>query len=649
MKKIKILLFCILIFLAYLPFTLLYAQQEGRIQADAGETAVGAETLSGKISLDIKGMDIIDILKILAMRGNLNIVAGKNVRGRVTLFLKNVEVMDALEIILAANDLAYEKRGNIINVMTERDYELLYGEKSYDKKVVEIIQLKFAKAAEVGKSLNQIKTKIGKVVVDEGSNTIVLIDVPEKIKEMKEAVKNMDLPTITKTFILNYAKVEDLEAEIKESLTKNIGELKVDKRMNKIMVTDLPKKLDYISKIISDFDERDKVVLIEAKIIQITLNKDISYGINWNNVFAGIDTIAQSDLSVSLPSGFGSWPTTFTYTRAHGATEHGDRVILKLLERLGKTDVLSTPRITVANNQEAKVLVGTKKAYVTSTVTQSDGVTTTADNVQFVDVGVSLSVTPTITEDRYINIKIKPEVSSAPTTLELTNADGSVRTSVPIVTTSEAETQLLVSDGTTIIMAGLMKDTRTDNTEKIPLLGDIPLLGHFFRSRGKGDEKTELVIFLTPRIIKEREDAIEDAEEYLREHENTGISVEGKPAYKPLGKFKTGEAVSSIWTEVLVPPQNFQQYCEYISDKVKENLEKNRLDRIKKQKVQLNFVLTSDGALKESPKVLSSVDDKIKDLVIKSVEESTPFFPFPEDYNQAEETFCLTICLEESP
>jgi len=525
-KKKSISLFT-LILLTYL-FTALCVQQKSAAEL-AWESGPQEDALPGKISLEIKGMDIIDVLKILSMRGNLNIVAGKNVRGKVNVFLKNVELVDALEIILTANDLAYEKKGDIINVMTEKDYELLYGEKSYDRKAIKILRLNFARAVEVGKSLNQIKTKLGKVIIDEGSNTIVLIDVPRSLKEMGEAVKNMDLPTETQTFVLNYAKARDLEEEIKGALTKNIGELKIDERMNKIIVTDLPQKLDYVARVISDFDERDRIVLIEAKIIQITLNKEKSYGINWNNVFAGIDTIAGADLSVSLPSGVGSWPTTFTYTRAHGATEYGDQVILKLLEQLGKTDVLSTPRITVVNNQEARVLVGTKEAYVTSTITQSDGITTTADNVEFVDVGVTLSVTPVINADGFINVKIKPEVSSAPTTLQLTNSDGSIRTSVPIVTTAEAETQLLVKDGSTIIMAGLMKDTRKDNSEKIPLLGDIPLLGHFFKSRGKENQKTELVIFLTPHIIKEEEDASEDFQDYLRQHEKTGVRAKEEP------------------------------------------------------------------------------------------------------------------------
>lgn len=637
MKK-KILIFSLTCVL-FLPQGLA-AQQYGQ-----SVTAADTEVQPGKISLDMKGMDIVDVLKILALRGNLNIVAGKDVRGKVTLFLKNVEVMDALEIILVANGLAYEQKGNIINVMTDRDYELLYGEKSYDKKVVKIVRLDFAKAAEVSKTLTQIKSKIGKVVVDEGSNTMVLIDLPQKIKEMEEAVNKMDLPTKTRTFSLNYAKASVLEEKIKSILTSNVGELQVDERMNKIIVTDFPEKIDRIAGLITEFDERDSIVLIEAKIVEITLNKDISYGINWNNVFAGIDAIAACDLSVSLPSDFGAWPHTFTYTRAHGATEYGDQVILKLLERLGKTDVLSTPRITVANNEEAKVLVGTKQAYVTSTITQTDGTTTTADNVEFIDVGVRLSVTPTISRDGNITMKIKPEVSSAGAPLQLTNADGSVRTSVPIVTTSEAETQLMVRDGTTIIMAGLMKDTRTNNVEKIPGLGDIPLLGHFFRSKGKGNEKTELVIFLTPHIIREREDYSQQAQAYIHQHENAGINAGGSSYnYMMMQPEIENAELTSITTDIGTTPDVFPQYCNYLSDRIERNLQGNIPSWIESQEAELSFILARDGSLIGRPKILSPTDAEIKELITKSVEDSAPFFPFPEGYEKSEQAFILTVC-----
>ena len=150
------------------------------------ETAAGAlnDTKEDKISLDLKGLDIVDALKMLSARANLNIVVGKNVAGRVTIFLKDVNIWDAFEIIIASNNLAYEKDGEIIKVMADRDYELIYGEKFGDKKQFLTRTLKYAKAQDLSATLNQIKSNIGRVIINEAANTLVILDTPAKIAQM---------------------------------------------------------------------------------------------------------------------------------------------------------------------------------------------------------------------------------------------------------------------------------------------------------------------------------------------------------------------------------------------------------------------------------------------------------------------------------
>ncbi|MFA6282048.1 MAG: secretin N-terminal domain-containing protein, partial [Candidatus Omnitrophota bacterium] len=223
----------------------------------------------GKISLDIKGMDIVDVLKMLAARSNMNIIVGKNVTGRVTLFLKNIDIWDAFELIVLSNDLAYEKKANITNVMTQREYELQYGERFQDKKQAETIKLKYAKAADIARALNQLKTNVGKIVVDDGSNTLSIIDTPLKIKEIKEFIEKTDLPLETKVFHLNYAQAEKLNPKIQEVITKGIGTLRIDERTNKMIITDYPNKIEEISDVINAFDEKTPQVLIDAQIIEI--------------------------------------------------------------------------------------------------------------------------------------------------------------------------------------------------------------------------------------------------------------------------------------------------------------------------------------------------------------------------------------------
>ncbi len=452
---------------------------------------------SGRISLDLKGMDIMDVLKLLSQKSDLNIVAGKNVKGTVTIYLRDVDVMDALEIILASNDLAYERDGNLIKVMTEREYEQIYGRRFSDRTDIKIVKLDYANAQDVSKALNQIKTNVGRIVVDERSNTIVLIDVPESLKKMQAMIREMDTPSFTEVFSLNYAKAEDIKPHIEGVITKDSGSFKVDTRTNKIVVRDTPEKLEYIKKMVEAFDEKPRQVLIEGKIVQVTLSDKYGHGIDWSSIFSFGDVrgVVDVDLSTGLTG-----LNTFTVSTLKG----GDSAILRFLETYGTTDILSSPRITVANNQEAKILVGTKEVFVTSTITTTQGGTySTADNVQFVDVGVNLTVTPSINKEGFINMKIKPEVSSAPATdaVILKNPDGSTRSQIPKVTTSEAETTVLIRDSTTIMIGGLMKDTDTDRIDKVPILGDVPLVGGLFRSKGVSKEKTELVIFITPHIV----------------------------------------------------------------------------------------------------------------------------------------------------
>ena len=184
---------------------------------------------------------------------------------------------------------------------------------------------------------------------------------------------------------------------------------------------------------------------------------------------------------------------------------------LNFLQTVGNTKILSSPRIVALNGQESKILVGTKQAYVTTTVLSPGGgaTVTTTEQINFVDVGVKLFVTPVIGEDGFITLKVKPEVSSVDSTI--TTAEGNT---VPIVRVSQAETSLVVKDGVTVIIGGLIEDSKVDTKSGIPILSQIPILGIPFRSQDTNNQKTELVIFLTPKIV-DGEASSPEAQDYL--------------------------------------------------------------------------------------------------------------------------------------
>lgn len=579
-----------------------------------------------KVSLDIKGMDIVDVLKMLAQRSGMNIVVGKNVTGRVTLFLKDVDAWDAFELILLANDLAYEQKGNIINVMTQRDYELLYGDRYKDKKQGKIIKLKYAKAADLSRSLSQIKTNIGRVVADEGSNTLVIIDTPEKIKDMEMFIKSADIPIQTMVFNLDYAAADKIKEKIQEKLTKNVGHISMDERTNKVAVTDYPETLEEIGKIIAAFDEKTPQVLIDAQIIQLTPSDLFEMGIDWDFWIE-----KYFEMRASLPVGTANRLFLGTVQAPTPSAKGEYKSVIDILRTIGDTKVLASPRIMVLNNQEAKIHIGTRDAYITSTTSQAGtGTTVTSQSVNFVDTGIQLFVTPTINRDGFVTMKIKPEVSDS-TRTNITS-EGQI-TQIPIVSTSEAETTVMVKDGVTILIGGLRKDKREKTVKKIPLLGDIPGLGFFFRSTSDNLTQTDLVILLTPHIVSGKESILDFSD--LKPKDGARAKMEK-------GKIIIEKIAAETEVESLSTPS---QYYSLVADKIK-SLASFEPHRGRVGEIKMEFTLSRNGSLVGDPRIIESSNPSLDKLALKAVKEASPFPPFPQALGRKEEIFRINLSYE---
>jgi general secretion pathway protein D len=170
--------------------------------------------------------------------------------------------------------------------------------------------------------------------------------------------------------------------------------------------------------------------------------------------------------------------------------------VITYINTLGSTKILSNPKLVVTNNQESRIHVGEKQAYVTTTTTTGQVTSTVAENVTFVDVGTQLAVTPTINDDGFITMKVKAEISAVVDTLVTPT-----KNEIPIINSSLAETTVMVKDGTTVIIGGLKDEVKVKGTTKTPYLGDIPLLGWLFKVSRERLQKTDLLIMLTPRIV----------------------------------------------------------------------------------------------------------------------------------------------------
>ncbi|MEK7850112.1 MAG: secretin N-terminal domain-containing protein [Candidatus Omnitrophota bacterium] len=495
--------------------------------------------MQGFVSLDLRSIDVIDALKFLSKRANLNIVTTKNVAGRVTLMVENVLVKDVFDIMLRANKLAYDQRGQIYNVMTEEEYRALYGRPFSDTREVVTFRLKYAIPDQAFSLFDTLKSEIGRVLVDPESGHALIIDIPERVREMSKALEAFEQKNEVRIFQLQYAKAKDVEEQLKGQLeAKKLGSIKADERANQVIVQTLSERMKEIERLIRQLDTKTKEVVIDVIIIKLKLSDENTKGTEWEGLFntlklknalfymgstpfATINPVTTAgtftsrgetlkNLTSDGLSGTGSYPFSGTTSSLASSTpavgteklniglvgKQDFNTVLKYLQTLGSSKILANPKLVVTNNQESRIHVGEKQAYVTTTTTTGQVTSTVAEQVTFVDIGTQLSITPAINEDGYVTMKVKAEISSVSSILITPTQN-----KIPIIDTSLAETTVMVKEGTTIIIGGLRKDERTESAKKTPFLSKIPLIGELFKSGTNTIAKTELIIMLTPKII----------------------------------------------------------------------------------------------------------------------------------------------------
>lgn len=495
------------------------------------------ERFNQLLSVDFRNMDIIDALKFLSSKGNLNIITSKNVSGRATLTLESVALKDVFDLMLRSNGLAFVKEGEIFNVMTEAEYRALYGKNFYDVRTVKVFRLKYSIPEQAFSLLDALKSEVGRVLVDQESGNVLLMDTPERIAQMQGALEEFEKQNTLETFTLKYAKAKDAEEILKTRLDlKKVGSIKADERNNQIIVQTLVDRMQEIRSLIADLDKPTREVLIDTKIVKINLSDQIDTGIEWEGLFrvaqkagkgnayvgsypasvmtAGSTTPTfqtRNDYLKSLNGNIGAYPFSGTTSSLNAAakTALGENMhfglitedydfdfLFNLLKTIGKTKVLSNPKLVVVNNQEAKIHIGERQAYVTTTTSTGQTTSTISEEVQFVDVGIQLSVTPTINEDGFVTMKIRPEISSVSSTLVTPTNNR-----IPIIDTSLTETTVMMKDGTTLLIGGLRKEEKVNTSAGLPWVSSLPFVGNLFKSASDRTTRTELLVMITPHII----------------------------------------------------------------------------------------------------------------------------------------------------
>lgn len=328
-------------------------------------------------------------------------------------------------------------------------------------------------------------------------NGTIMITTPERLK-----VISILTPEIVS---LQYIDAEEVKGMLKGLVSKE-GSIAVNKTGNALIINDTLSHMVQIKKLLKEIDRPPRQIMLEARIISVGTDALRDLGFRYGGVTADTRTVTAKFTERS-PSEAGITDTRLrTFTR--DALEFS--VALDMLEDKGKARVLANPRLVTLNNKTAKILIGDRIPYTVTEIVE--GAATT--EVRFVEVGISLEITPQVSEEGLITTKIKPEVSSIKGWKGPNNE-------IPWVKTREAEATVRVRDGETIIMGGLLSEDETKTLSKVPILGHIPGLGLLFTRKKTVREKTELVIVVTPRLLTEErakeitmkeEEKIEEAE-----------------------------------------------------------------------------------------------------------------------------------------
>src|SRR6266545_4157145 len=324
--------------------------------------------------------------------------------------------------------------------------------------------------------------------VDEGG----IIRVDEAARLQTEATereaaraRQMELiPLETRIIKVNYANAAELSSAIQASLSRR-GVIQVEKRTNSLIISDLPNIVDRVEKMATELDSTTPQVEITAKLVDVDTQSLRNLGVTWGvtGLQPAGDPDNTLDVNVTEPKLPASATINYGLVKSWGAVS----AELDMLELHNKANIISNPRITTVDNREAKILVGQKIPLIVQDI---------AGNAvsQLQTIGIQLRVTPHLTQDKKIIMDLHPEVSDL-------GSKSTVQGGV-IINTSEADTRVMVDDGQTAVIGGLIRSNEANTRRGVPLLKDIPLVGMLFRSQGNTYENRELIIFVTPRLLE---------------------------------------------------------------------------------------------------------------------------------------------------
>jgi len=412
-----------------------------------------------KISLDFKDADIKNVFRLLAEVSGLNLVVTADVNRRVTLRLVEVPWDQAMDLIISTNGLDKEQVGNVVRISTAGT-------------------LKSEKDALIA------------------------------AKKSKE-----DLETLQTTYFnVNYAKAKDLEPKIKAMMSKRLDSaLVVDDRSNTIMVRDIQKSMEDVTALVSKLDLRTPQVQIESNLIETTPTFARALGIEMEALFNNSRVRASDRFIAGTPFVGGPQPTPAINQLVIPTTGFrwgyfGNNItsVLSAAENEGNVKIISRPSVVTLNNVESTIESARIIRIRTTAATVGE-----AGNLREIRAGIILKVTPQVSADGFVLLNISVKSSTLDFAQQIEN--------IPAENTREAKANVLVRDGETVVIGGILKDTSSNSDTGVPYLKDIPVLGWIFKKSSYEKNFEELVVFITPRILAAGSQNLPTAEQIWRD------------------------------------------------------------------------------------------------------------------------------------
>ena len=508
------------------------------------------------VTLNFTNIDIGALVKVMSELTRRNFLLDERVTGKVTIMTpKKISPEEAYQVFLSALEIkgftAIEdgKVTRIIPTASARQSGLKVfqdGDTQGEGYVTKLIRLNFVNPQEIARTITPLITKDGTIIASPATNSIILTDSVSNIRKIESLLRAMDVAAPEgkgkiNVYYLKNANAEDM-GKLMQALVSRLPvppaggampagpatilegavNITADKATNSLIIVASADDYLTVKNVVDKLDIRRRQVYVEAAIVEMSLSKmrDIGFefltvpgeiksgsgapitpigGTNFGNI---APLVATGPAALANMSGLavGAIKGTFTY---NNQVFLNVGALLHALQNDGDVNVLSTPNILTTDNQKAEIMVGENVPFISGqTQNAVTGSQTLFNSVNRQDVGIKLTLTPQITSDDNVRLEVNQEISDVIAST-LTNPAG------PTTSKRSASTTVVIKDRQTMVIGGLIRDNVTSSTSKVPFLGDIPLLGWLFKSKTTSVDKTNLMIFITPYIIKSEGEANE--------------------------------------------------------------------------------------------------------------------------------------------